>query len=74
MKCVVTKSLLIITLACSSSLAFAETANERGVEVLSPELRILLQKEMIAIEAAMKDIVSFNATGNTQESHRSQSR
>jgi len=40
---------------------------EQSVENLSDEVRGLLQKEMIAIDAAMKRIVSANAAGDTQQ-------
>ena len=64
---VLIKSLLTLTLACTLCSTYAVAANKRGVEALSPELRVLLQKEMMAIDTAMKEIVSLNATGDTQK-------
>jgi len=67
MKHIFIKLLLSITLVCAMSSAYADAANKQGVEGLSTELRTLLQKEMIAVDAAMKDIISANATGDTQK-------
>jgi len=40
------------------------TDDKKGVEALTPELRDLLKKEMRAIEAAMKTMVSVYAAGD----------
>jgi hypothetical protein len=66
MKYALIRSMLTATLVCLLSSAYADDTT-RGVEALSPELRALLQKEMIAIDAAMKSIVSLNAAGDTQK-------
>lgn len=63
----VLKSWIAIALLLIFSPAYAETNSEPGIEILSTELRSLLQKEMIAIDAAMKQIVSLNAAGDTQK-------
>lgn len=57
------KIIFISALIVFATSAFAED----GVENLSKEVRALLSQEMVAIESAMKDIVSANATGNTQK-------
>ena len=48
-------------------LSATTTAEEMGVEALSPEIREILQKEMVAIESAMKAIVSANAAGDSEK-------
>ena len=61
------RSLLAFTvfkLAFFSSATFAEAS---GVESLSPEIRGLLKKEMIAVDLAMKDIITANAEGDSDK-------
>ncbi|MBQ0730911.1 MAG: cytochrome c [Oleispira antarctica] len=61
-------NLSILSLMVSSTAMAEETAEMTlvGVESLSTEVRGLLKKEMLAVERAMKDIISANAAGNTQ--------
>lgn len=66
-KSILVKSLLTLSLACLLPLAHSEDTLSQGVEKLSPEIRKLLQKEMVAIETAMKEIVFYNASGNTEK-------
>ncbi len=61
MKCVVTVVLLQVM-----SLVYAAD-DKTGVEALAPELRVLLQQEMQAIETAMKDIIPLNAAGDFEK-------
>ena len=66
MKYILIKSILTLTLGAMLSPAYAEMGKEPGIEVLSAELRALLRKEMVAIDKAMKDIISLNAEGDTE--------
>jgi hypothetical protein len=45
----------------------ANCYSESGVESLSPELRVLLKQEMLAIQDGMKNIVPAFASGNLKE-------
>jgi cytochrome c556 len=56
-------SLSALNLAFSSS-AIAEDA---GVEGLSIEVRTILKKEMVAVDLAMKDLISANAEGDSKK-------
>jgi hypothetical protein len=67
MKYLVVKICISFVLVCSFSSVHAETVNEKSIKNLSPELRVLLQKEMNAIEAAMGEILIANASGDTKK-------
>ena len=59
---------ILLTLAFLFAVSNVYAADEnKGAETLSPELRALLQQEMLAIDAGMKAIVDFNAAGDTQQ-------
>ena len=60
------KIIVSIGLLLMSVLGFTEDG-KKGVEALAPELRALLQQEMRSIEAAMKDMVSYNASGDFEQ-------
>ena len=61
------KILLAITVLTHTTIAFAESENEDGVESLSPELRGLLSKEMVAVQDGMVSMMSAYASGNTKD-------
>ena len=54
----------VLFLAASSN---AEKASKAGVESLNEDLRLLLQKEMLAIDSGMKEIVSASAAGDYEK-------
>ena len=60
----------VFIILVSLSLTFLSstvTAEEMGVETLSIEIREMLQKEMTAIDSAMKEIISANAAGDSEK-------
>lgn len=58
--------LVFLSLTCLSPISGAEElGTEQGVESLSIKTREMLQKEMVAIDSAMKEIISANAAGDT---------
>jgi hypothetical protein len=61
------KTLIIAVAFAGSTLACADDHAETGVESLSPELRELLSKEMVAIQNGMMSIVAAYASGNSEE-------
>jgi cytochrome c556 len=67
MKFKIVKILSTLILFGSFSFAYAESENEKNIESLSPELRVLLQKEMQAIEEAMGEILTANASGDLKQ-------
>lgn len=61
------KSLLIVIVFAAAAVVYADDHAEKGVESLSPEVRSLLSKEMVAIQDGMKSVVSAYASGNSEE-------
>lgn len=61
MKIIFVFTLGLLTLSIGHT---ADDHEKHGVEALTPELRVLLQQEMRAIEVAMKDIISHHAAGD----------
>lgn len=61
------KLLLTLSILVHMTTVHAESENEKGVESLSPELRDLLSKEMVAIQDGMMSVMSAYASGNTGE-------
>ena len=66
MKKTLKKLALVSMIAMLSSSMFASEM-KKGVEELSPEVRVLLVKEMQGIEQGMKDIFSYIIAGNWPE-------
>lgn len=67
MKTILIKYLLTLSLIFALPMAHTKENIPQGIEKLAPEIRALLQKEMLAIEAAMKEIVFYNANGDTEK-------
>ena len=67
MNTVLRKLFFLLTVSGLMLMSLWVNAREEGVESLSPEIRVLLQKEMRAIEGGMKVIVSANAAGDTEQ-------
>jgi hypothetical protein len=67
MKLNVRKYVVILALSLFSVSASASEDNDRNVENLSPDVRNLLQKEMIALDSAMKELISANAAGDYEK-------
>lgn len=65
MKAISYRTFFVLTLFSLSFTASYATAESEGVESLSSDVREMLKKEMVAVESAMKDIVSANAAGDT---------
>ena len=63
----VKRSVLIFVLFCVSVSASAGKDDDDDVEKLSTDIRLLLQKEMVALDLAMKGIVSANAAGDYKQ-------
>lgn len=61
--CRVLLAVAVLNLTFLSSGAIAEEVV--GVESLSTEVRALLKKEMVAVDLAMKEIISANAEGDS---------
>jgi len=61
------KALIIAVAFSGATLACADDHVEIGVENLSPELRDLLSREMVAIQNGMMSIVAAYASGNSEE-------
>lgn len=59
----------LILMAVFPALLFTNTvlAEDTGVDNLSVEVRAALQKEMLFIDSAMKDILSANAAGDLEK-------
>jgi cytochrome c556 len=57
----------IIFLVSSSSLVIAEAPEKSAIQKLSPELRVLLQKEMQALQKAMNQVFNAYISGKTSE-------
>lgn len=58
-------SMLLLTLLSLNFTSSFTNAETTGVESLSSHVRAMLKKEMVAVDAAMKDIISANAEGDT---------
>ena len=67
MKCISYHSLLAMVVLNLAFMSFGTAAEDSAVESLSPEIRGLLKKEMAAVEVAMKDIITANATGDSEK-------
>lgn len=61
------KILITVITFAGTPLAHAEEHAEKGVESLSPEVRSLLSKEMIAIQNGMMSMIGAYASGNFEE-------
>lgn len=61
------KILVTVITFSGAPLAHADEQAEKGVESLSPEIRSLLSKEMIAIQNGMMSIIGAYASGNFEE-------
>ena len=61
------KTLIVAVTFAGATLSCADDHVETGVESLSPELRDLLSKEMVAIQNGMMSIVAAYASGNSEE-------
>ena len=61
------KALIVAVAFAGSTLACADDHAETGVASLSPELRELLSKEMVAIQNGMMSIIAAYASGNSEE-------
>jgi len=62
------RTILIAVIALAGApLAHADDHAEKGVESLSPELRSLLSKEMLAIQNGMMSLIVAYASGNFEE-------
>jgi hypothetical protein len=61
------KSLIVAVAFAGAALACADDHAETGVESLSPELRNLLSKEMVAIQNGMMSMIAAYASGNSEE-------
>ncbi len=59
--------LIAVTTFCGTPLAQADDHAEKGVESLSPEVRTLLSKEMVAIQNGMMSVIGAYASGNFEE-------
>lgn len=64
MKLKVRKYTVILALSLFAVSTSASEDNDRNIENLSPEVRSLLQKEMTALDSAMKELISANAAGD----------
>jgi hypothetical protein len=60
------ESALVFIMLCFSVSTFAANGDDTSVENLPADIRSLLQQEMIALDSAMKGIVSANAAGDHQ--------
>ncbi len=63
----IAKILLTLTLATQPLLSLADAKKQAGIESLSPALRQLLNKEMIAIQEGMMTIIPAYAAGDTAQ-------
>ena len=61
------KILITVITFSGAPLAHADEQAEKGVESLSPEVRSLLSKEMIAIQNGMMSMIGAYASGNFEE-------
>jgi hypothetical protein len=59
--------LIAVIAFAGTPLAHADDHAEKGVESLSPEVRSLLSKEMVAIQNGMMSVISAYASGNFEE-------
>ena len=67
MKTISSGIFIILAWLSLTFLSSTVTAEEMGVEALSSDIREMLQKEMVAIDSAMKEIVSANAAGDSEK-------
>ncbi len=61
------KTILTFTLVLLASYSMAQTHQQSSVQQLSPELRLLLQKEMQALQVAMNRVFIAYISGKTSE-------
>lgn len=61
------KTLIAVFFLAYTTLVYANDESEKGVESLSPELRSLLSKEMLAIQNGMKSVITAYASGDSEE-------
>ena len=61
------KKLALVSMITMLSSSIFASEMKKGVEELSPEVRILLVKEMQGVEQGMKDIFSYIIAGNWPE-------
>jgi len=61
------KILAVVIAFAGPLLVYADDHVEKGVEGLSPEIRTLLGKEMLAIQNGMMSVISAYASGNYAE-------
>ena len=61
------KTLTVVIAFAGPLLVYADDHVEKGVESLSPEIRTLLGKEMLAIQNGMMSVISAYASGNYAE-------
>jgi len=59
--------LIAVIMFATTPLAHADDHAEKGVESLSPEVRSLLSKEMVAIQNGMMSVIGAYAAGNFEE-------
>jgi len=59
--------LIAVIMFVTTPLAHADNHAEKGVESLSPEVRSLLSKEMVAIQNGMMSVIGAYAAGNFEE-------
>jgi hypothetical protein len=67
MKLKVPKYWVILFLFLFNYSVSAGEDDSRNVEKLSPDVRSLLQKEMVALDSAMKELISANAAGDYEK-------
>ena len=67
MKLISHRVLLAIAVFNLTFLSSTATADKVGVESLSAEVRTILKKEMVAVDLAMKDIISANTEGDLKK-------
>ena len=60
-------TLIAVIAFAEAPLAHANDRVENGVESLSPEVRSLLSKEMVAIQSGMMSVIAAYASGNFEE-------
>ena len=60
-------TLIAVIAFAGAPLAHADDRVENGVESLSPEVRSLLSKEMVAIQSGMMSVIAAYASGNFEE-------
>ena len=61
------KKLALVSMITMLSSSIFASEMKKGVEELSPEVRVLLVKEMQGIEQGMKDVFSYIIAGNWPE-------